>query len=341
MPTIDITDAKELTRQVQTNLPAKRFLTSFLRPLTHNTKDVMIDFVKDSQKLAPYIRDGQASTVSNRGGYSSRSVHCYDISLKRTTTAFDVLKRLPGEAPVVQGAMSPNERAATLAAADMRDLMNKVYRTTEKMVSDAMFTGAISIKDAAGNNIDSVNFGGSATHNDATSKGWSSASYKGIVSDLDAAAVLISKDSGLTATDVVLGSTAAGYAMQNDHFLKQLDTKNLNIGQAELTVKLQGNGARLVGVINGLRVWRYDEVFQDAAGNVQSMVPANKVLVLSSDMVATLHYGVTGDIENGFFEGESSASTWYEKDPAAQWLRVRSAPLPILEQIDGLAVFTA
>lgn len=113
MPTIDITNAAELTKQVNNNLPAKRFLSSFFKVLTHNTKDVMIDFVEGSQTLAPFIRDGEASTISNRGVFSSRSIHCYDISLKRITTALDCLKRLPGEAPVVGNAKSPNERIRT------------------------------------------------------------------------------------------------------------------------------------------------------------------------------------------------------------------------------------
>lgn len=341
MPTIDITTAAELTKQVNNHLPPKRFLSTFFRQLTHNTKDVMIDFVEGSQTLAPFIRDGQAATISNRGGFSTRSVHCYDIALKRITTAFDCLKRLPGEAPVVAGAISPNERASQLAAMDMEDLMNKVNRTTEKCVSDALFTGVVNITDVNGNTIDTLNLGAKATHLDTTSKGWSASNYKGIVEDIDKAAILIAKDSGLTATDVVLGSDAANYAMKNDHFLKMLDTKNLNAGNVELTTKLQGNGARLLGIVDGMRVWRYDEIFKDGSGNVNQMVPADKVLVIAADLAATLHYGVTGDIENGFFEGEASASTWYEKDPSAQWLRVRSAPLPVIEQIDGVAVFTA
>jgi len=341
MPNIDITHSAELTRQINNHLPPKRFLSSFLRPLTHNTKDVMIDFVNGSQTLAPFVRDGEASTVSNRSGFATRSVHCYDIPIKRITTALDCLKRMPGEAPVVANAISPEARASKLIAADMEDLMNKVNKTTEKLVSDAMFNGVVNITDVNGATIDTINLGAKATHNNANSKGWNGATYKGIVKDIDDAAVLIAQDSGLTATDVIMGSTAAGYAMQNEFFLKQLDTKNLNIGNAEMTVRLQGNGARLVGVINGLRVWRYDEIYKDSSNQVQTMVPANKVLVLSADMAATLHYGVTGDLENGFFEGVSSASTWYEKDPSAQWLRVRSAPLPVIEQIDGLAVFTA
>ena len=337
MATIDITDAKELTLAVNNNLEPSRFLASFFKTLTHNTKDVMIDFVEGSQKLAPYIRDGQESTITNRDGYATRSVHCYDISLKRRTTAFDCLKRLPGEAPIVANAVSPEDRASELAARDMNELQGRIRRSVEKLISDAMFTGKVSIKDASGKEIDSVDLGLDASHK--LTKAWSTSNYKGIVSDLEEAATKVAEDSGLTASDVILGSSAADTAFKNDFFLKQLDTKNL--AGVAATVNLRVNrGARLVGTVGGLRVWRYDEIYKDASNTKHSIIPADGVVVLTDQLQATLHYGIAGDIENGFFEGEFAADTWFEKDPPVQWLRVRSAPLPIIEQIAGLAIIT-
>lgn len=337
MVDIDITDAKELTRQINNNLQPNRFLASFFTTLTHNTKDVMIDFVEGSQKLAPYIRDGQESTITNRDGYATRSVHCYDISLKRRTTAFDCLKRLPGEAPIVANAVSPEDRASELAARDMNELQGRIRRSVEKLISDAMFTGKVSIKDASGKEIDSVDLGLAASHK--LTKAWSTSNYKGVVSDLEEAATKVAEDSGLTASDVILGSSAADTAFKNDFFLKQLDTKNL--AGVAATVNLRVNrGARLVGTVGGLRVWRYDEIYKDASNTKHSIIPADGVVVLADQLQATLHYGIAGDIENGFFEGEFAADTWFEKDPPVQWLRVRSAPLPIIEQIAGLATIT-
>lgn len=337
MVDIDITDAKELTHQINNNLQPNRFLASFFTTLTHNTKDVMIDFVEGSQKLAPYIRDGQESTITNRDGYATRSVHCYDISLKRRTTAFDCLKRLPGEAPIVANAVSPEDRASELAARDMNELQGRIRRSVEKLISDAMFTGKVSIKDASGKEIDSVDLGLAASHK--LTKAWSTSNYKGVVSDLEEAATKVAEDSGLTASDVILGSSAADTAFKNDFFLKQLDTKNL--AGVAATVNLRVNrGARLVGTVGGLRVWRYDEIYKDASNTKHSIIPADGVVVLADQLQATLHYGIAGDIENGFFEGEFAADTWFEKDPPVQWLRVRSAPLPIIEQIAGLATIT-
>ena len=154
-----------------------------------------------------------------------------------------------------------------------------------------------------------------------------------------AAATKIAEDSGLTASDVILGSSAADTAFKNDFFMKQLDTKNL--AGIAATVNLRVNrGARLVGVVGGLRIWRYDEIYKDASNTTQKIIPASGVVVLADQLQATLHYGVAGDIKNGFFEGQFAADTWYEDDPPVQWLRVRSAPLPIIEQIAGVATIT-
>ena len=337
MATIDVTDAKELTLAINNNLEPNRFLASFFTTLTHNTKEVMIDFVEGTQKLAPFIRDGQEATISNRGGFKTRNIHCYDIALKRRTTAFDALKRAPGEAPVVASAMNPQRRAAMLAGRDMRELQGSVRRTIEKIISDELFTGVVNIKDANGTTIDSIDLGLAASHK--LSKAWTTSNYKGIVSDLEEAATKVAEDSGLTASDVILGSTAADTAFKNDFFMKQLDTKNLENISASVSLRV-GRGARLVGVVGGLRIWRYDEIFSDASNQTQKIIPASGVVVLSDAMQATLHYGVAGDIENGFFEGEFAADTWYEKDPPVQWLRVRSAPLPVIEQISGVATIT-
>lgn len=335
--TIDVADSKELTRQINNNLQPNRFLATFFKTLTHNTKDVMIDFVEGSQKLAPYIRDGQESTITSRDGYSTRNVHCYDISLKRRTTAFDCLKRLPGEAPVTVSAMDPDERASVLSGRDMDELQGRIRRSVEKLISDAMFTGKLSIKDAKGVVIDSVDLGLDASHK--LTKAWSTSNYKGIVSDLEEAATKVAEDSGLTASDVILGSSAADTAYKNDFFLKQLDTKNLAGLAASVNLRVN-RGARLIGAVGGLRIWRYDEIYKDASDKKRSIIPADGVVVLADQLQATLHYGVAGDVENGFFEGEFAADTWFEKDPPVQWLRVRSAPLPIIEQIAGVATIT-
>lgn len=335
---IDITTASELTLAVNNDTSPRRFLTSFFKPLDHNTRDIMIDFVEGSQKLAPFVRDGDSATVSHRGGYKSRFVHAYGIELKRPTRAFDCLKRLPGEVPVSGKAVKPEVRAAELAGRDLKELKGKVYRTIEKIVSDSFFNGKFDITDKDGKVIDSVDLGRSASH--SISKTWSTSGYKAIDTDLELMASLINEDSGLTATDAIVGKEAYAKMMQNADFLKKLDTKNLDGVRATMNFKMEGNGARLVGSVGSIRIWRYDEVFKDASNNKVAMVPADKVLMLSDAMQATLHRGIVGDNDIGWFEGEFAADTWYEKDPSVQWLRLRSAPLPICEQIDATCIAT-
>ena len=338
MATVDVTSASELTLAVNNDAAPRRFLASFFKPLDHNTRDIMIDFVEGSQKLAPFVRDGDSATVSHRSGYKTRNVHAYGIELKRPTRAFDCLNRLPGEVPISNKSLDPSVRAAELAGRDLKELKGDVYRTVEKIISDGFFTGTVTIKDKDGVEIDHVDLGLKDTHK--LEKTWSTANYKGIDTDLEEMATLINEDSGLTATDVILGKNVSAKVFQNDAFLKKLDTRNLEGVRAAMNFKMEGLGARLVGSIGGLRLWRYDEIYRDASNNKVSIIPADKLIMLSDSMQATLHRGIVGDNDIGWFEGEFAADTWYQKDPSVQWLRLRSAPLPICEQIDATCVAT-
>lgn len=337
MAEIDITSPSELTLAINNNKAPRRFLTSFFTPLNHLTRDVTIDFVEGTKTLAPFVRDGEKATESKRSGYKTRQVHCYGIELTRTTKALESLKRLPGEPGMVINAMSPTARASRLLSIDLEDLKNKKYRTVEKIISDGFFNGSYDITDADGNVIDSISFGRENAL--SLSKTWSGA-IKTIDTDLDEAATLINQYSGLTATDIIMGKAAAEKALQNDAFLKKLDTKNLSGLQANLTVMAGAKGARLIGSVGGMRLWRYDEVYMGSNGQPASFIPTNKVLVLSDEIQATLHQGIVGDNDIGWFEGEFAVDTWHEKNPPSDILRVRSAPLPVIEQINASCVIT-
>ncbi len=118
-----------------------------------------------------------------------------------------------------------------------------------------------------------------------------------------------------------------------------LDVRNLNSGALTLDLTV-GNGARFLGFLGGLRIWRYDEMFADNSGNVSPIVPANKVLVLSKDIRATVHYGLINDVQGGKFAAKMFSKTWEQDDPSVNWLCVKSSPLPVIEQADGFAVAT-
>ena len=68
------------------------------------------------------------------------------------------------------------------------------------------------------------------------------------------------------------------------------------------------------------------------------MIPDDKVIVLSNEMDANVHFGLIEDIEAGGFVGEIFSKTWETKDPSGIWLKAASAPLALVSQPSALVV---
>lgn len=337
----DITSPVELTNALLQNMPVKRFFTErFFGEQVHGTETIGVDIVKGTQKIAPFVSKLAEASTSIRDNFVTKSFPTYNIALKRPTNAVDMFKREPGgNITFIGGPSNPAERAAALLARDQQELATMVQRTIEKYAADALLDGQVAIKDEAGNTLDTISFGRDASHTIGTGDitVWNNGSAK-IVDNIDDWAGLVAQDAGITATDVVLGSLAAQAFLADSKVAKVLDTRNLNSGVVDLNLKVTG-GARFLGFLGGLRVWRYDEVWNNG-GTITPIMPAKKVLVLGESLRATVHYGLINDVKGGQFATKMFSKTWEQDDPSIQWLLVRSAPLPVVEQADGVVCAT-
>lgn len=333
---IDLTSPIYLTESLNEVLPPRRFFTeNFFGEMVHGTTGVAVDIIKGSTKIAPYGARGEAASVVGRDGYQTKVFNTYSISLKRPTTAVEMFKRAPGENVMYVGeGRDASVAAAELMAHDQAELAAMVNRAIEKYAVDALIDGQLTILG------ETISFGTQATHKPSlnnTTK-WNGGSGAKPLDNLETYAALVAQDSGLTATDVVLGSTAKAALFGNADFLKVLDTRMLNAGQANLDLKV-GRGARFLGMVGGLRLWAYDEVYNNN-GAITPIMPADKIIVISDAIRATVHYGLIDDVQGGKFATKMFSKTWEQQDPSIQWVGVKSAPLPVVEQCDGYVAAT-
>ena len=333
---LDLTSPITLTQSLNENLPPKRFFTeNFFGEQVHGTTGVAVDIVKGSTKIAPYGARGEAATIASRDGFVTKVFNTYSISLKRPTTAIDLFKRAPGESVTYVGqGRNAAVAAAELMGRDQAELANMVNRAIEKYAVDALIDGQLTILG------ESISFGVQSSHKPtltSTTK-WNGGTSKKPLENLEDYAALVAQDSGLTATDVVLGADAKKALFSDDDFLKVLDTRMLSAGQAALDLKV-GRGARFLGVVGGLRLWAYDEVYNNN-GTITPIMPAKKIIVISDAIRATVHYGLIDDVQGGKFAAKMFSKTWAQEDPSIQWVGVKSAPLPVVEQADGYVVAT-
>ncbi|MCF0222864.1 MAG: major capsid protein [Fibrobacter sp.] len=329
----DLLDPKELTAALIENLPSGRFLsTRFFGEEVHGTQTIAVDILKGTRKIAPYVARGAAAAASARADYDTKFFETFNISLKRNTDAVQMFKRNEGEQVIyVGGPSTPAERAAYLLGRDQRELAEQVQRTIEKYAADALVNGKIQLKDAAGASIgEEIDFGLKATHKITVTD---------FMNGVEDGAAVINQDSGITATDLVMGKAFGRNFRSDSKVQKLLDMKNYVGGNLAEDLKVS-NGARFLGYFGNLRVWAYDEVYATDAGVVTPFIPDNSALLLSDQMRATIHYGLINDIQGGKFATKMFSKTFEIDDPSAQVLVVKSAPLPVVEQADGYAVLS-
>ena len=333
----DFMNVATLTKQVNNNLPAKRFLSSFFQPVLLKTLNAELDTVEGSRVIAPFKREGAKRTVTKRGGYTKRPFHCYEISLERSTDAMDVFKAQPGEPSTVVDPMDPNDRQAYILGQDSLDLNNRINRTIETICSKALFDGKYDILDEDNKKIDGIDFGCKSSHK-ITKAGenlWTG-NQADVIGDLAALDTIVNEDSGLTVADKIFGSTAWNAARNNEKFMKDFDRLHVTGNSLDLAAGRNNLGARLVGFHNGCRIWVYDEIYKVGNDKV-NFVPKDKVLAIGEGVAAKLYFGCVGNVKDGWFVGERFAKTFYDEDDEEQKLIVKSRPLAVLQQADGIA----
>lgn len=342
MNPVELYEPKQMTQALLESFPARRFLTAtFFGEETHDTKSFQIDLYKGSRRLSPIVHPKMAGKVVDREKFRTLEFTPPYLKPMKVTEADHILTRQPGEIVyTAPGANTPATRAAALLGSDMAELDEMNLRRVEAMAAEALFYGRVTVK---GDGVDTVvDYDFDATHTPTLSGAdlWS-ASTGDPLKNLRAWKRLISKDAGITATDLILGTDAAEALLNNEKLLKLLDNRNLMMGL--INPADMGEGVTYLGRLTavGLDVWTYDEWYYDEDTDTEKpMVPVDHALVIARSIRAKVHYGVIQDIEAGNFASRAFVKSWVEKNPSARMLLVQSAPLPVVHQVNGLVSAT-
>lgn len=343
MAEFDIFSSTSITEALNNRLPAKRFLAkTFFTPRIWSTSTVLLDTVDGGRSLAPFIRPEQAGSTIKGLNITAKAFTPAQINIHTRTSAVEAFKRAAGEKVTYASGEARSAEAAfgEQIARDQEALLDSAYRTIERMCSEALFGGKVNLYDEAGSIIDFVDEGIKNSHNVTLSgaKAWNASSTDPIA-DLRAWKRLVAKDSGLTARDVVMGSNAYDSFIQNESVQNYLDKRHLNLGDVTPNFDLEEDGATYMGSVEGLKIWVYDEWYNDPATKTDApVVPADKVCVLSRNLRAETHYAKVQDVDAGDVIGEFFSRIYSEPDGSARYVQLRSAPLSVVEQIDGLVV---
>ena len=337
---LDIFKTRTMLKALEQMLFPKLFLRDmFFRGTERSTtKYVDIDIMKGKRRLAPFVSPLKEGKQVERLGFTTNTIEPPYIKPKMITNAQDFLDRGLGET-IYSGGKTAAQKAQEQLGKDLAELNGMIDRREEWMASSALTTGKIVISgDGVSREIDFLMAGThliTLTGNDL----WTDTTNSDPLANLKTWKRLIGKDSGLVPDAVIMGETAWDNFIKHPKVVAALDTRRIDLGIID--PKALPNGATYMGFLKETQqdIYTYDEWYLDASDVLQPMVPAKKVIMGSTKLRATKHYGAIYDLEMRAAVSRFPKS-WTEKDPSRQILLLQSAPVMALHQPDAIICAT-
>lgn len=337
---IDMFDTRTMLAALEQMKAVRTFLldTFFQTVETSTSKYVDIDIVKGKRKLAPFVSPLMEGKVMDRQGFKTFTYQPPYVKPKMVTTAQDFLDRALGT-HVYQNGDNANQRAARQLGKDLAYLTEAITRREEWMASQLLQTGKVAV---VGDGVNAeIDFSMDASHIVTLLGGdlWSATTTSTPLEDLRAWRRLILKDSGLNATDVIMGSDALDAFLAHPSVKGTLDVRRIEMGLID--PMQMPSGAIYYGRIKdvALELWVYDEWYHDEiSGTEIPLLDPKKVIMGSRQARTARHYGAIQDLDfGGLASVPRFPKSWRTQDPSQQWLMLQSAPLVALHQVDAFA----
>ncbi|MBR0035000.1 MAG: major capsid protein [Synergistaceae bacterium] len=332
-------DPKYLRGSITKILPERLFFRNrfFSESVTFPTQTVTFEFASNSRRLLPYATEHSGSIPVDRNPYQAKTFTAPLLSGSRTITPDSLAMKLLGEAPYNSG-LSPEDRARDLAAQDLVDLTEALYRQEEYMCARLKQDGKLDI-DTDGI-LATVDYGFTNIENITSANKWTE-NYD-ILGKLAKMARELRKN-GVNPDTLIVGAEVAEAINQNAGVLKLRHDTFVEIPAPD---SLE-NGITFVCQIRApgvyVNVLEYDEYYADKDGNLQPVIDPKTVIMQSSrERNIMLHGAVTYlDQRTNEYITDMSEYVPYtvsSYDPPVKKLIVSSRVLPMPRDIESWLV---
>ena len=335
-------DPKTLRGVIRKVEPVRSFFKSrfFSESVTFPTETVSFEFYASKRRLAPYVNPRIGSEAINRDGYDVRTFRTPLLSPSRVITNDTLAMKLLGEQPYNSG-VSPDERAAKIAADDLNELLNSISRREEYMCARVKQDGKLNITGKGLNEV--VDYGFTNIETCTQADQWTS-SYD-IIAKLKTKAAELRKN-GVNPNMLILGTDAADALLDNNKVTKLLDLRSVDVG--EIKPQELENGVEYIGRLSmpGLyvEIYSYNEFYYDSeTDDSYPYLDVDTAILQSSHERNTMLYGAVTYIDEKSREyvtemNEFVPQTWSEINPPVKHISVSSRPLPMPTDLQGWAV---
>lgn len=303
--------------------------------LTFTTESVTFERMDADRRALPFANPDLPAPVLGRRGYSARHYTPPLISGSRMISLRTLENKLAGEVPYNSG-ISPEERAAEIAAQDLADLQASIQRKEEILCSELKQNGKIIVDAEA---LDGeISYGFTNIEQATSSDKW--------VAGFDVLAKLQEKNyellkNGVNADMLIMGKSAAEALLSNTKIAKLLDNRRMNFGDIAPEKLAQGVQylGKLVAVGVYLDLYVYSDFYTTDDGEIKPYVDDGTVIMQSSQEKNYMLYGAVTYIDhNGEDFISSNEYVPYvvtTQDPPTRKLIVASRPLPMPAKLNS------
>ncbi|MBQ4468863.1 MAG: major capsid protein [Synergistaceae bacterium] len=335
---IDYYEPRMLLGVIKKTKPLRMFFKTrfFSNAITFPVEKVSFELHENKRRLAPYVSPRIGSEAIERDEYSVKTYSTPLLAPSRVITNDTLAQKILGESQWNSG-LSPEDRAARIAAQDIIELQDTIWRREEYMCARVKQDGKLILKGRGVN--ETVNYGFDNIVTLDASDRWTTTFD--IMGQLKTIASEMRKD-GVNPDMLILGSKAAEMLLKNEPFLKLLDNRRVEIGEikpAELEDGISYIGRMIVPGctfdIYTYEEWVPDTTDLDANGEpkLKPMIDPETVIIQSSREKNSMLYGaITFVNRSGEFEThmeEYVPRRWWTENPSQKFVSISSRPLPM------------
>jgi hypothetical protein len=287
----------KLIRMYMEEAEAPMFLSGFFQSPPenfHNTEKVEIDILRDDEDIAIVVTDLTTGSRENEvTKYTNKGFTPPIFDESGRITAYDTIKRQAGQNPFVDPDFAAN--ATSEAFRLCRKLDRKIRRAVELMSSQVFQLGIITLTNAAGDALYTLDFGAKATHMATVSIAWATDGSTGDpLADLGALATVVRRDGKKQPTKLVFGTSSLQRFLANTKVQAQLDNRSMQLGQ--MAPQVRGQGATFQGWVwighYRFEIWMYDGFYRNPVTGLHTdYVGANNVIMMCDGARLDLSWG--------------------------------------------------
>ena len=265
---------------------APMFLSGYFRSPPqnfHTTEDVEMDIQRDDEEVAIVISDLSLPPRPNESTlYTNKRFTPPIFDEEGAVSSYDMIKRQAGQNPFASPDYGAN--AIRSAYAIYRKLEQKIRRAVELMAAQVLQTGILTLVNAAGVALYTLNFGAKATHMATVTTTWATNGSTGApLVDLAALAGVIRRDGKQEPKRAIFGESAFQRFLANADVQKALDVRRMET--ASIAPVSRGQGATFQGWVwlghYRLEIWTYDGFYKHPqTGVLTPYVDTDNVIML-------------------------------------------------------------